>query len=252
MYKNMEIIKKILFYLSVPKCVACNIPLKYSDEALCEQCREAFVKKTVLPCSTCLKSHKDCTCSNSLLDNNYVHKLFKLAKYGGLDRSTPVNPLIFSLKKDNRRDVIAFAVVNLSAVIEREIKDISKCVFVNVPRMKSSIIQCGYDHSGMLAEALAKRLGAQYMPVLISNTKSAQKSKSGEERLTNAKFSIKECDLKGKTVIIIDDVVTTGASMSACARLLHNKGAEKIFGAVIAYAFRDSRSEKRRYRMTNR
>ncbi len=251
-YKAMEIIKRILFYLSVPKCVACKEPLEYSDTAFCAKCHASFIKKTELKCANCLKPHNKCVCSNDLLDKAYVHKLLKLAKYGGLDKNTPVNPLIFSLKKDNRRDVLNFIARNLSPVILNEIKDFSGCVFVNVPRMRSSIVKYGYDHAAELAKVLAKQLGAEYMPLLISKNKAAQKSKSGEDRLKNAHFDIKECDLSGKTVIIIDDIVTTGASMSACAELLHRSGAKRIIGTVVAYAFRDSRAERRRYRMQSR
>lgn len=113
-------------------------------------------------------------------------------------------------------------------------------VITNVPRRKGAILEYGIDHSAALAKEVAKGLGVEYIPILSSNSKRAQKSLRGIDRLSNADFKIKrELDLTGKTVIIVDDIVTTGASMSAAAMLIRSLGAKKIYGAVLAVAGRD-------------
>ena len=113
-------------------------------------------------------------------------------------------------------------------------------VITNVPRRKAAILEYGIDHSAALAKEVAKGLGVEYIPILSSNSKQAQKSLRGIDRLSNADFKIKkELDLTNKTVIIVDDIVTTGASMSAAAMLIRGLGAKKIYGAVLAVAGRD-------------
>ena len=99
----------------------------------------------------------------------------------------------------------------------------------------------GIDHAELLAKSLAKKLSAQYYQPIISKSKKAQKKTSGEERLKNAQFKLKvrAKSLSGKTVIIVDDIVTTGSSMGACAMLLRGLGAKKIIGATISIAYKD-------------
>ena len=92
----------------------------------------------------------------------------------------------------------------------------------------------------MLAKLLAEQFGAKYEKILVSEVKTEQKKLHGESRKENAQFSvINEIDLKGKNVIIIDDIVTTGSSMGAAAMLIHGLGAKRIFGAALGIAYKD-------------
>ena len=75
---------------------------------------------------------------------------------------------------------------------------------------------------------------------MISRSKRQQKTLRGEERIHNAEFELKRKSvIKGKSIIIIDDIVTTGASMGGCAKILRKNGAKKILGACIAIAYKD-------------
>ena len=70
---------------------------------------------------------------------------------------------------------------------------------------------------------------------LIRNTKSQQGS-SAKERRINLKgaFDIADIDVKGKTVLLVDDVRTTGATLNECAKVLKKNGAERVCAVVIA------------------
>ena len=108
-----------------------------------------------------------------------------------------------------------------------------------MPRRRAAIKKYGIDHAKILAKALAKRLGCQYVSCLISKSKLPQKSTFAKERISNAEFDLKNVDIKGKRVIIVDDIVTTGASLGSCAALLHAVGAKEIVGCAIAVAYKD-------------
>ncbi|MDP2676452.1 MAG: phosphoribosyltransferase family protein [bacterium] len=98
----------------------------------------------------------------------------------------------------------------------------------------------GYNHTEIFARAIADahrwdmRLDALKK---IKHTPSQTTFHTKQERKNNIKNSIALSDAfspKGKTILLVDDVLTTGATLNECARLLQNAGAKKIFGIVVA------------------
>ena len=232
--------EKILFYLSVPKCVGCGEKIDIDDFGLCKNCEEQFRIKSDRNCSRCSKRLNECSCSPKYLKDNHVSHLFKCFRYIINDENRPHNNLIFSLKKDNRSDVVKKLSTLLADSIQNFGNDISDFVITNVPRRKISIKKYGLDHSKELAKNVARILGLEYKSLLISRSKRQQKTLRGEERIHNAEFELKRKSvIKGKSIIIIDDIVTTGASMGRCAKILRKSGAKKILGACIAIAYKD-------------
>ena len=93
-----------------------------------------------------------------------------------------------------------------------------------------------------MARAVSSRLGVEYVSILKSKSKKAQKSVYGTERMTNAIFDYKckeSLSLKGKTVILVDDIVTTGSSMSNSATLIKALRPKKIVGACLGTAYKE-------------
>ncbi|MBR0351840.1 MAG: ComF family protein [Oscillospiraceae bacterium] len=70
-------------------------------------------------------------------------------------------------------------------------------------------------------------------------TKTQSLLKTGDERRRNIKGAYSLCDentVKGKKILIIDDIVTTGATLSECCRVLKKAGAEMVTAAAFASA----------------
>ena len=238
----MKLIDNLLYYISVPKCACCGERLSKDELALCKECKEEYNNVLRRNCSVCAKPLYECPCTNDYLDSHYIHKVIKVFRYV-IKENLPTNALIYSLKKDNRRDVLKYLSSELADSIAYSVKAPEAYVFTSVPRRKASVIKYGIDHAELLARAVAKRLGAKYKKVLISKSKSEQKrAGSREERLKNTEFRIKKksIDLSGNNVILIDDIITTGASMSAAAMLLKGLGAKQIIGASLAIAYKDT------------
>lgn len=239
---NLTKIKnKILFYLSAPKCVGCKKRLSIEESVLCPDCLTEYLEIKKRNCSICSKTLDSCSCSNKFLKSHYIHKVIKVFRYVQRD-DLPSNNLIYSLKRDNRKDVLDFLTAELGAALSNSIGNLEKCVFTNVPRRRKEALRYGFDHAEMLARSLAKRFSAEYYQPLISKSKKPQKKTQGAERIKNASFKLKKKtkDLSGKTVIIVDDIITTGASMSACAMLVRALGTKKIIGAAVSIAYKDS------------
>ena len=226
----------------MPKCVGCGERLLPGERAFCEKCLLEHISHKKRDCSACGKSLPRCTCTNDYLKSHYVKKLIKVFRYLIRDdREIISNKAVYSLKRDNRRDVIGFLADELTDSIKANININESFVITSVPRRSVSIRKYGYDHALLLAKAIAKKLELPYISLLRSTAEEAQKSMIGEERKRNATFEYtrRMHSVKGKRVILVDDIVTTGASMGACATLIKGLGAKEIIGATLAIAFKD-------------
>jgi ComF family protein len=114
-------------------------------------------------------------------------------------------------------------------------------IITAVPLFASKERSRGYNQSAVLAEAINRKLELLYIPDLlkrIKDTKSQTYMKK-EDRIANVKnvFRIDDkYEIKGKKVILIDDVMTTGSTISECIKVLKKKGCEKVLAASIAIA----------------
>ena len=238
--KLKEFADRALFALSVPKCVCCRKRLSYGEKAFCPECSAKYDDFKLRNCHKCSLPLPHCDCSSEHLANHYIKKTLKCFRYLHRDEECPQNSLIYSLKRDNRDDVLDFCIEELSAVIKNHIENPGDFVFINVPRRAAAINEFGIDHSAMLAKGLAKRFGSSYYNLLKSNAKKPQKSLEKMERLKNTDFEIiKEIDLTGKSVIIVDDIITSGASMGTAASLVRSMGCRNIVALTLGIAYKE-------------
>lgn len=114
-------------------------------------------------------------------------------------------------------------------------------VIIPVPLHESRKRKRGYNQSAMFAEGLSYALGIPWdesISLRKGKTKT-QTRKSKLERWENVKdvFSIaRDAEIKGKRILLVDDVITTGATLEACGIRLVESGCAKISVACIAEA----------------
>ena len=248
--------KRILNFLHAlcfpPKCTACHklldwrLPRDCADvweEALCEDCLRAWKSETLETCGNCAMRVCDCVCQPQLMHDAKCEGLCKAVYYLPRQSAPVQNRIIFSMKRRADRKTAGFAARELSYSVERFLhtKKISRdaLIVTHLPRSRRSVLQYGTDQAYELARALAKRLGVPHETLILRkrNANRTQKELSERERKENAKQSFlahggKDC--KGKTVLLVDDVVTTGAGMAVCARILKKMGASSVIGVTFA------------------
>lgn len=98
----------------------------------------------------------------------------------------------------------------------------------------------GYDQAELLAREVGKGLGLPVLRTVNKVHRPAQSTLSdGAERrgnLLGAYTAVEPERFRGKTLLLVDDVVTTGATLSECAKTLRLAGAERVFCATLARA----------------
>lgn len=116
---------------------------------------------------------------------------------------------------------------------ENEIHEI-----ISMPFHKSKLYNKDYDLPQEMAIEIAKKYNLEYNKILVEKIKRTknQHDLSQQERKDNLKnaFRVNQ-EVKGKNVVIIDDIVTTGCSMEEVATTLKRKGANKVIGIAFAY-----------------
>ncbi|HHX23672.1 MAG TPA: ComF family protein, partial [Thermoanaerobacterales bacterium] len=110
---------------------------------------------------------------------------------------------------------------------------------VYTPMSKSSMRQRGYNQAKLLAKVVAKELDCEFINNALFKIKETlpQRELTRYKRQQNLKnaFEINQnVNIKGKTILIVDDIYTTGATIDECAKVLIKNGAKKVYSATIA------------------
>ena len=110
-------------------------------------------------------------------------------------------------------------------------------IIIPVPPDIKRLKARGFNHSSLIARELSKRLSiALELDGLIKVKSTAQQvNLKREERLRNMRGAFRALrDFRGKRILLVDDVITTGATASECARALLRAGAEEVYLVAVA------------------
>lgn len=202
------------------KCVLCGRLLVQDEQDLCRECRmdapEFVSAKRSVP---------------------FVAKWTALWYYKG-----NVVKSIHSFKFHNDRSY-ANAYGRLLAEKLNEEDFLQDCDLISwVPISRLRRFVRGYDQSELLAKAAAKELGRETVAVLkkIRNNDPQSMSKSISARNANVIGAYRVPDkalVAGKTILLVDDVLTSGATLSECAKMLLTAGAREVRAVCVATSY---------------
>lgn len=116
-------------------------------------------------------------------------------------------------------------------------------VIVPIPTISKHIRQRGYDHIELLCKDLARYRKLVLKKLLVRNSNFVQRGANREQRISQAKsaFSCRQKLPESTPYLLVDDVVTTGATLEAAANALRGAGARTVWVAAVARQTLDSR-----------
>lgn len=234
------------YYVYVQKCGGCGeiLPDERSAEAFCSSCQLKWMVAKTENCAQCFRPAVECTCMPKGLSATGALCLRKLIFYRAERGEQPQNKLIYHLKRNANRRMARFlaeelkhAALNEMAVLGVEYPR-EECVIVSVPRGRAAKNKYGFDQAELICRALSDCLQIPYRAALRRRVGGKEQKKlSRDRRFRNIRhlFSLKDADaVRGRCVLLLDDVVTTGASMAACVSLLRKAGASSVICLCIA------------------
>jgi len=214
----------------VPVCEACLDKIKAIEERVCEACGERLGSVRSDGPALCL------SCSQE------QPAFTRAAAYGPYDAG--MRDLIHLLKYEHVRPAANLLGRMLAEVIA-ELADgfTSVPVVIPVPLHVSKYRQRGFNQSELIARAALKLHPAALDIKPNTSALVRQKNTGSQTGMTPAQrrenmrgaFAVtRPDDIRGRDVLLIDDVLTTGTTASECARTLRRAGAERIFVATVA------------------
>ena len=210
----MRFIGWLLDLLYPPRCVFCRKLLKDDETDICRKCRATVRMDGALKRGSFFKR-----CDSLYEYTGDVAASLKRYKFGGMRQYATVygrQLAMLLLREGADFDVLTWAPISAKRRRQR-----------------------GYDQTRLLAEAVAKELGVSCVQTLKKKRDNPAQSsqKNAEARranVLNVYCAVEPERFAGRRILLIDDIITTGATLSECSRVLLTAGAESVRCATIA------------------
>lgn len=266
--KILSVIKNLIF---VPTCVSCKerlspIPekgsLTYGKVCFCKKCEEKWEESKAELCPFCSNISENCTCVPNFFKKRQPN--IPSVCFYKPDEDNTASKMILTMKHVRNSELFDFAAIELYPKIKKTLDKMQitgkDCVFTWTPRKSSSVSKYGFDQSREIAVRVSKMFGGEAYPLFLRFGGKEQKKLSAKNRKINAQKSIvlnhtllkfpfkcKQSTLceftKGKHIVIIDDVLTSGATLQQAVTLLESLKAESVIVACVAKTYRSAKKQ---------
>ncbi len=211
-------------------CFQCTTKLESGELFLCGSCLEKL--KFVTPDKVEFEYNK------SLAEQSYVDLLYSLLLF---EKDKPVQKLFHQLKYKEKIGVGSFLGNMMAFYLAEKIGTLKPDYVIPVPLHRIKKIERGYNQSDKIAKKFAEVSGMNYSKKILKRkkyTKSQSMMHSKERKLNIADaFKVNKPDvIIGKTIVVVDDIFTTGSTLQECGRVLKIAGAKKVIALTAALA----------------
>lgn len=218
-------IEHILELIAPHQCLSCS----QAGTLLCSACEKEMPTAPVA-CYRCLNNRADARICRRCASATPLAALYAATLYEGLAKE-----LVQKIKFDRA----AAAAEPMARLMAMTIQTQPGMIVVPVPTASSRIRIRGYDQSARIAQKIARSLNLTYAPLLMRKGQQRQVGSDKEMRQKQMQntFEIRSSrPNEHKSILLVDDVITTGSTIEAAARVLRKHGFTDIRAAVFALA----------------
>jgi ComF family protein len=219
---KITMIERVLQLVAPHPCSGCA----KVGTLLCHNCKNNIIEEPFFGCILCGKPKLSGICD--------FHQTPLARAFTVGSRTGTLEILINKYKFEHAKA----AVFPLAELLHEALPQLpSDIQIIPVPTVTSHIRQRGYDHIDLIARYLASMRQLPISRVLLRKTKDTQHTVNKYNRIKQARNAFRlrpNTLLEGQIVLLLDDVVTTGSTLSAAAKLLHDAGAT-VWVATLAY-----------------
>jgi len=211
-------------------CSNCLSEIRWIEPPFCSICGIPFISKEVEshPCGACV-THR---------------KYFTMARAWGAFEGS-LQEAIHRWKYEGKTRLTHFFAEWMVKGLNRYWEPDSLDLLIPVPLYTQRLRERGFNQALLLVKELSRRTGIPYRKTILQKKKPTipQVNLSGAERekgLRGAFHIIRNEELLGKSVLLVDDVYTTGATVNECSKVLLRGGAERVDVLTLAHALKTS------------
>jgi competence protein ComFC len=225
---------------------------------ICDECIESFKRIDGLVCDTCGSpieaaagisgagalgaselDEETFVCPVCVINEKQTYAFDRVRSWAAYDGA--IVKAIILLKFEDIEPLGGLFASYLSEVIAREGAAFEADVIVPVPLHRQRERERGYNQAALIAKPLAKMLGVPYKSVLLTRIRPRPDKRllSHEERWESVRgaFATRAgSQVDNLRVLLVDDVMTTGATLDSCAKVLREAGAKAVAGVTVARA----------------
>jgi len=227
---STKLICNFLLDLIFPKkCVNCG----EFGIFCCQKCLAQIKPIQTQVCPKCGKISERGKWCSGCKGKSYLSGIIVAADY----RTGPTKELIHHLKYNY---ILELAPISADLLIDQLIDSEfrGQVLITSVPLHRRRENARGFNQAEVLAKIVAGKIGYDYLPLLKRKFhKKTQVELSGKKRRENLAGIFSAIDdgiIKNKTIILVDDVSTTGTTLEECAKVLRASGARQVWGLVVA------------------
>lgn len=227
-----------LFY--PPLCAVCNVPVS-SSEYLCGACADKAPRIKPPFCSTCSEPFQGAI-TDAFSCANCAHRVLHFESAVATYRSRGVVRKVMHDFKYNKQIHLRHPVADwlIETLDDPRLRGRRFNLVIPVPLHPAKKRERGFNQAELLAEILTQRAALPFNNALerirFTTTQTAFDRAQRMENLHNAFRLRKKTNVRGLRVLLIDDVLTTGSTLSECARVLKACGALSVHAATAARA----------------
>ena len=209
-------------------CLICDTSLNYNTIFICNKCESEI---HILDNSQIAEEYNRQFKNNDLIDA--YTSLYVFEENGNLQK------LIHELKYEKKFKVGMFLGQKLAVMRKNTILSWNADLIISVPLFSLKKIERNYNQAYYIAKGVGRNLNIPIKDNVVKRKKNtiSQTTLTISEREENVHgaFSVaNKTKIKGKRIILVDDVITTGATVKEIAKILKNNGAERVFALSVA------------------